>query len=243
MKRLVVSDALRASIRLGVLKAGPVYGKSLYYGYNLPPKASFAVLKTFYFRGGLMDAEKIFYGIDEAEKKKYPRRFILIAVLVALGLGVFKFGLYPAGWFWESDDISRKLIVRNTESQWVSTKKGYLFFVRGEIMNESDEPVSYIKLRSSFQVSGRTVYVQDFYSGNTLSIRDLRNADTDHPLQKLSRKSGDDLSALTGTEVSANVNIKPGNTVFFNTFYLSVNKILGLKYEIEITDFEVMSEG
>ena len=190
-----------------------------------------------------MDAEKIFYGIDEGKKKRYLRRPILIAVLLVLGLGTFKFGLYPGQWFWESDGISRKLIVRNMESQWISTKKGYLFFVRGEIMNESDVPVSYIKLRSSFQVSGRTVYVQDFYSGNTLSIRDLRNADTDHPLQKLSRKSGDDLSALTGTDASANVNIKPGNTVFFNTFYLSVNKILGLKYEIEITDFEVMSEG
>lgn len=190
-----------------------------------------------------MDAEKIFYGIDEVEKRKHPRKFILIAIVLTLGLGVFKFGFYPERWFWESDDISRKLIVRNTESQWITTKKGYLFLVRGEVMNESDVPVSYIKLRSSFQVSGRTVHVQDFYSGNTLSMRDLRNADTDYPLQKLSRKSGDDLSVLTGTEVSANFNIKPGNTVFFNTFYLSVSKILGLKYEIEITDFEVMSEG
>jgi len=190
-----------------------------------------------------MDAEKIFYGIDEVKKRKSPRRLILIAVVFALGLGVFKLGFFPERWFWESDDISRKLIVRNTESRWVTTKKGYLFFVRGEIMNESDVPVSHIKLRSSFQVSGRTVYVQDFYSGNTLSMRDLRNADTEHPLQKLSRKSGDDLSALTGTEASANFNIKPGNTVFFNTFYLSVSKILGLKYQIEITDFEVMSEG
>lgn len=188
-----------------------------------------------------MDAEKIFYGIDE--KRRYPRRFALIAVIVALSLGAFKLGLYPERWFWQSDGISRKLIVRNTESQWISTKKGYLFFVRGEIMNEGDMPVSYIRLRSSFQVSGRTVYVQDFYSGNTLSIRDLRNADTGYPLQKLSKRNGDDLSALTGTEASANVNIKPGNTVFFNTFYLSVNKILGLKYEIEITDFEAMSEG
>ena len=190
-----------------------------------------------------MDAEKIFYGVDEVKKRKYPLRLILIAVVFALGLGGFKSGFFPERGFWQSDDISRKLIVRNTESQWITTKKGYLFFVRGEIMNEGDVPVSHIKLRSSFQVSGRTVYVQDFYSGNTLSMRDIRNADTDYSLQKLSRKSGDDLSVFTGTEASANFNIKPGNTVFFNTFYLSVNKILGLKYQIEITDFEVMSEG
>lgn len=190
-----------------------------------------------------MDAEKIFYGIDEVKKRKYPRGFILIAVVFALGLGAFKFGVFPEWRFWENDDISQKLIVRNTESRWITTKKGYLFFVRGEVMNESDVPVSYIRLRSSFQVSGRTVYVQDFYSGNTLSMRDLRNADTDHPLQKLSRKSGDDLSGIAGTKASANFNIKPGNTVFFNTFYLSVSKILGLKYQIEITDFEVISEG
>lgn len=206
-------------------------------------KQFFSVSRVSISGAGPMDAERIFYGIDEVKKRRRLRRFILIAAVLALGLGAFKFGLYPERWFWQSDDISRKLIVRNTESQWITTKKGYLFFVRGEIMNESDVPVSYIKLRSSFQVSGRTVYVQDFYSGNTLSLRDLRNADTDHPLQKLSRKSGDDLSVFTGKEASANFNIKPGNTVFFNTFYLSVNKILGLKYEIEITDFEVMSEG
>ena len=192
---------------------------------------------------GPMDAEKIFYGIDEVNRRRRLRMIILLAALAALALGVFGFGTHSGLRFWESDDISRKLIVRNTESRWINTKKGYLFLVRGEIMNESDVPVSYIKLRSSFQVSGRTVHVQDFYSGNTLSVRDLRNADTDHPLEKLGRKGGDDLSVLTGTEASANFNIKPGNTVFFNTFYLSVNRILGLKYQIEITDFEVMSEG
>lgn len=190
-----------------------------------------------------MDAERIFYGAGKAKKRKYPRRLILIAVVIALGLGAFKSGVFPEWRFWESDDISRKLIVRNTESRWITTKKGYLFFVRGEIMNESGVPVSHIRLRSSFQVSGRTVYVQDFYSGNTLSMRDLRNADADYPLRKLSRKGGDELSVLAGAEDSANFNIKPGNTVFFNTFYLSVNKILGLKYQIEIMDFEVMSEG
>ena len=233
-----------STFRLALREADSVCGKSGYYSYNLPPKAALCPFAGFLFpRPGRMDTEKIFYGIDEVKKRNHPRIFILIGVVLALGLGAFKFGLYPEQWFWQSDDISRKLIVRNTDSRWITTKKGYLFFVRGEIMNESDVPVSYIKLRSSFQVSGRTVYVQDFYSGNTLSLRDLRNADTDDPLQKLSRKNGDDLSALTGTEASANFNIKPGNTVFFNTFYLSVNKILGLKYEIEITDFEVMSEG
>jgi len=192
-----------------------------------------------------MDTEKIFYGINEVKKKKRLRTFVLLIVVVlALGLaGSFKFELYSKRWFWESDDISEKLIVRNTESQWINTNKGYLFFIRGEIMNESEVPVSYMKLRSSFQVSGRTVYVQDFYAGNTLSMRDLRNVDTDYILQKLNRKNGDDFSVFSGTKDSANFNIKPGNTVFFNTFYLSVNRILGLKYRIDITDFELMSES
>ena len=218
--------------------------ESGYCGYNLPPKGVALKFPGLFVSGaGPMDAEKIFYGVDEGRKRGRLRMFILLAAVAALALGALRFGIHSELWFWESDGISRKLIVRNTESRWINTKKGYLFLVRGEIMNESDVPVSYIKLRSSFQVSGRTVHVQDFYSGNTLSIRDLRNADTDHPLQKLSRKGGDDLSAVTGTGASANFNIKPGNTVFFNTFYLSVSKILGLKYQIEITDFEVMSEG
>ena len=49
-----------------------------------------------------MDAEKIFYGIDEVKKGKYPRRLILIAVVFVLGFGAFKLGFYPEQWFWRA---------------------------------------------------------------------------------------------------------------------------------------------
>ncbi len=188
-----------------------------------------------------MDAEKIFYGIDKVKKRRSPWRIAQVAIALLLASGFIVYWFYPEleQWFGKSEDISRKLIVRNTETQWISTPKGYLFFVRGEIMNESPVPVSYIKLRSSFKISGRTVHSQDLYSGNTLSMMELRNADMTYSLEKLSRKHGDDLSAFADSQSYANFDIKPGNTVFFNTFYLSVNKILGLKCEIEITDFEV----
>ncbi len=190
-----------------------------------------------------MDPEKVFYGIDKVRKRKSRRRFIWVTVVfLLLGLVLLKCGVLPEEWFFGREDVSRNLIIRNTESSWVSTKKGYLFFVRGEVMNESAAPVSYVKLRSIFRVSDRVLHTQDFYAGNTLSMRDIRNADAAGPLEKLGRRAGDDVPGFDESRTTANFNIKPGNTVFFNTFYLSVNKVLGLKYEVEITDFEVMSD-
>ena len=190
-----------------------------------------------------MDPEKVFYGIDKVRKRKSRRRFIWLAVVfLLLGLGLVKYGILPQKWFLGREDVSQNLIIRNTESSWITTKKGYLFFVRGEVMNESDVPVSYIKLRSRFRVSDSTMYTQDFYAGNTLSMREIRNADATGPFEKLGRKEGDNILGFDESRTTTNFNIKPGNTVFFNTFYLSVKKILGLKYEIQITDFEVMSD-
>ena len=187
-----------------------------------------------------MDAEKIFYGIARKKKRKSPSRLLWAVLVVVAGFALVRFGLFADGPLWESEEASRELVVRNTESRWISTKKGYLFFVRGEVMNQGDAPVSYVKIRSSFNVSGQNLGVQEFYCGNTLSVRDLKNADVDYLLGKLARKDGDDLSVFADAPASANFDVKPGNAVAFYTFHLSGSKILGIKYEIEILDFEVM---
>lgn len=44
-----------------------------------------------------MDAEKIFYGIDEVKKRKSPRRLILIAVVFVFGLGALNSGFSLRG--------------------------------------------------------------------------------------------------------------------------------------------------
>lgn len=187
-----------------------------------------------------MDAEKIFYGIARKKKRGFPFGPLGAVVAITAAAAFFWFGLLADEPLWSGEDVSRELVVRNTESRWVSTKKGYLFFVRGEVMNQGDAPVSYVKLKSSFHVPGRDPGVQEFYCGNTLSVRDLKNADVDYLLGKLSRKGGDDLSVFADAPASANLDVKPGNAVPFYTFYLSGNKILGIRYEIEILDFEVV---
>lgn len=190
-----------------------------------------------------MDTERIFYGIGKKKRKRgIWTKCISTAIVLIAGVLLVN-GLFYDKWFWESDDISRKLVVRNVESQWISTKKGFLFFVRGEVMNEAEVPVSYLKLRSTFRLSGRNLDTQEFYSGNMLSSRDLKNADVDYMLQKLARKEGDKLAGFEDVAIFANFDVKPGNSVPFYTFYLAGTKILGVKYEIEILDFEVMHDG
>lgn len=190
-----------------------------------------------------MDTERIFYGIGKRKKRRGIRTNFFLAAIVFLAGFILANGLFYEKWFWESDDISRQLVVRNVESRWISTKRGFLFFVRGEVMNEAEVPVSYLKLRSTFRLSGRDLGTQEFYSGNTLSQRDLKNADVDYMLRKLARKGGDELAGFEDVAVSANFDVKPGNSVPFYTFYLAGTKILGVKYEIEILDFEVMPDG
>ncbi len=131
-----------------------------------------------------------------------------------------------------------KLSVKDVSGKWINTRNGFLFVVYGEVFNNSNKPVNYIKLRSKYSSTGNNLYTQEFYSGNTLTMKELRNSSVSTLEKKLKRKSGDvdfdDVDSFAGR----NFNIEPGKSVPFYTFYLSKKKILGLKYDIEVLDFE-----
>ncbi|MGH7884238.1 MAG: zinc-ribbon domain-containing protein [Thermodesulfobacteriota bacterium] len=138
----------------------------------------------------------------------------------------------------EADKRLKNLSVTDLKGKWVNTKNGFLFVVQGKVTNNDIAAVSYIKLKSRYYSAGENLYEQEFYSGNTLSFNDLKNKSVSSLKEKLSRKSGDVDFDDINTFAGKNYNIKPGESVFFYTFYLSKSKILGLKYDIEVLDFE-----
>lgn len=130
------------------------------------------------------------------------------------------------------------LSVKNLKGKWVNTRNGNMYVVYGEVENKGDKPVNYIKLKSTFHSAGSDLYMQDFYSGNTLTLKELKNESPARLKQKLNRREGDvDLQDIS-TFAGRNYNIDPGESVPFYTFYLSGKKILGLKYDVVVVDFE-----
>ncbi|NIP29015.1 MAG: hypothetical protein GTO02_00145 [Candidatus Dadabacteria bacterium] len=140
----------------------------------------------------------------------------------------------------EYNKLLRYASINNVESKWINTKNGYMFLVTGDVVNKHEQPLSYIKLRSKFYSAGEDLYVQEFYSGNTLTLSELRNNSESALLKKINNRGGDidfdDIDSLKGK----NFDIKPNSSVPFYSFYLSKSKILGLKFKIDIVDLDIL---
>ena len=138
----------------------------------------------------------------------------------------------------ENERRLKMISVKDISGKWINSRNGYLFVVYGEVINNSNKSVSYIKLRSKYFSAGKDLYMQEFYSGNTLTLKELKNGSVSSLEKKLGNKSGDvdfdDVDSFAGR----NFNIEPGQSVPFYTFYLSKRKMLGLKYDIDVVDFE-----
>ena len=83
------------------------------------------------------------------------------------------------------------IVVNNTSGKWINSRNGFLFVVSGEAVNKSNKTVNYIRLRSQYSSTGNVLYSQEFYAGNTLSLKELRNSSVSQLEKKLKKKSGD----------------------------------------------------
>jgi hypothetical protein len=137
---------------------------------------------------------------------------------------------------------SGDVVVAGSIGRWVSTRNGLVYLVSGQITNNSRKVVNYVKIRSEFKSAGENVFEQTVYAGNTLSENELKTLPIEDTILKLRRKSGDidfsDPRRLTGL----NYGIKPGDSIPFYVVFPSKKRILGLKYDIDVLEFERASE-
>jgi hypothetical protein len=113
-----------------------------------------------------------------------------------------------------------------------------MYVVSGTVSNESEHPVSYIKIRSEFIADGQIVYDNVVYAGNTFTDNELRVSPLQDTLLKLKKRSGDVDFYNAEKLAGLNSNIKPGESIPFYTVYPASGRMLGLKYDLEVAGYE-----
>lgn len=138
----------------------------------------------------------------------------------------------------KGNELKRTIRVKNDMGSWYSSKYGQVFVVSGEVVNTSNSPLNYLKLRVFYISDGTNVFIQELYTGNTLSKREIKNSSFNSLQAKLNRKNGDisydDANNLDGL----NFDIQPGEIIPFFSVFPAKEKILGLKYRIEVVGYE-----
>jgi hypothetical protein len=136
------------------------------------------------------------------------------------------------------EDPGRDVKVSDLLGRWISTRNGLLYVVSGNITNQSDYVVNFVKIESEFTSGGKSLFKQVVYAGNTFTENELETLPTEAMVQKLNRKNGDinfdDPKKLAGL----NFGIEPGESVPFFTIFPSESRILGVKYDINVVGFE-----
>ena len=153
----------------------------------------------------------------------------------AYRLANFNLSKLPIRIFERIDD---SLVVSQDLGRWVSTRNGFIYVVSGNIENKSKYDVSYIKIKGEFLSGGMKLYEQVVYAGNTFTDTELKALPSEYILNKLQRKNGDINFNYPSKLAGLNYDIKPDETVPFFIVFPSKGKVLGLKYKIDIVDFE-----
>jgi hypothetical protein len=136
---------------------------------------------------------------------------------------------------------SSDVVVTGSVGRWVSTRNGLVFLVSGQITNNSSKEVNFVKIKSEFKSAGKNIYEQTVYAGNTLSENELKTLPIEDTILKLKRKSGDIDFNNPRRLAGLNYGIKPGESIPFYIVFPSKKRILGLKYDIDVLEFETAS--
>ena len=187
--------------------------------------------------------------------KKFFGWLLSIILLVALFLvAMFLLNetkIYPNNYFERFDSYTRSIYggseqfelkknikIKEVKGSWFSSKYGQVFVVSGEAVNTSANPVNYVKLRVYYISEGTNIFIQELYAGNTLSKREIKNSSFNSLQAKLNRKNGDisydDAKNLDGL----NFDIQSGVAIPFYSIFPAKEKILGLKYRVEVVGYE-----
>ena len=135
-------------------------------------------------------------------------------------------------------DLKKNINIKGDKGSWYSSKYGQVYVVAGETVNRSTTPINYLKLRVYYISDGTNIFIQELYAGNTLSKREIKNSSFNSLQAKLNRKNGDisydDANNLDGL----NFDIQPGEVIPFYSIFPAKEKILGLKYRVEVVGYD-----
>lgn len=134
--------------------------------------------------------------------------------------------------------LKNEVAITAHRGEWLDTMNGPMYVVSGTVTNESGRPVNYIKIRSEFVSDGQIVYDNVVYAGNTFSENELRVSPLRDTLLKLKKRSGDIDFYNPEKLAGLNSNIQPGESIPFYTVFPATGRMLGLKYNLEVSGYE-----
>ncbi len=131
-----------------------------------------------------------------------------------------------------------EVIITEHQGRWLNTRNGPLYVISGRIMNRSDSAVNYVRIESEFISAGQVLYDDTVYAGNTFTEGELRGLPLQDILLKLKKKTGNIDFYNTEKLGGLNFDIKPGESVPFYAVFPPSGKVLGLKYNLRVVDYE-----
>jgi len=199
-------------------------------------------------RSGAFDIKRIFYSI-----------FTIIILVIGFGVFLFlierlefmpKAGMYKLSSLIKStlpfsffEPSTKEIVVSDSLGRWSSTRNGYIYVVSGHIANKSNNKVSHIKIRVDFIRAGEKIHDQVGYIGNSLTENEIRTMPIEDLLLKLQRKTGDIDFYNPTKRAGHNVDIEPEDLIPFYSVFPTKDKILGLKYSVEVIDFDKLESN
>lgn len=199
-------------------------------------------------RSGAFDIKRIFYSI-----------FTIIILVIGFGVFLFlierlefmpKAEMYKLSSLIKStlrfsflEPSTKEIIVSDSIGRWSSTRNGYIYVVSGHIANKSNNELSHIKIRVDFISAGERIHDQVVYIGNSLTENEIRTMPIEDLLLKLQRKTGDIDFYNPTKRAGHNVDIEPEDLIPFYSVFPTKDKILGLKYSVEVIDFDKLESN
>ena len=131
-----------------------------------------------------------------------------------------------------------KIIITDHKARWMNTVNGPIYIVSGLITNESVVPVNFVKLRSEYIAAEDKQYEDVFYAGNTFTDKELKDTPIADILLRLDQKNGDIDVNNSRKLAGLNYNIRPGESIPFFSVFPAEGRMLGLKYNLEVIEYE-----
>jgi len=137
-----------------------------------------------------------------------------------------------------AEPARNEVTITQHQGRWLDTRNGPLYVISGKITNESGRPVSYVKIQTEFISAGQVLYDETVYAGNTFTEGELRGLPLQDILFKLQKKTGNIDFYNTEKLGGLNFDIRPGESVPFYAVFPPSGKVLGLKYNLRVVDYE-----
>lgn len=135
----------------------------------------------------------------------------------------------------------QEVIITEHRGRWMNTINGPIYIVSGLITNGSQAPIHYVRLKSEYIAAEKIQFEDIFYAGNTFADNELKSSPIQKILSKLKQKNGDIDVNNSSKLAGLNYNIQPGESIPFFTVFPADGRVLGLKYNLQILDYETSS--